>query len=190
VAVDNFVRLSGTFLLIGGSLATLGWLSLFTVFNPQNPPIENPIWIFGNLAVIFGGIFMSMGLPGFYLTLAGRAGWLGLLAFIFLFIGLAIPYIAVQTIETTTMPDVPARIMWFISIGAPSLFTGSLLMGITIIRTDIFPTWLGIAVIISVLLGLLTRLIPMPPFFYRAIIPSVFTLVIAVVGYMLILIRK
>lgn len=134
---------------------------------------------------------MVMGLPGFYLVQSGRVGWLGTLALIILFIGLAIPYIAVQAIETATTPNVPARMMWFVSIGAPSLFIGSLLMGVTILTSGVFPKWLGVALIVAVLLGLLTRLVPMPPVLSRGgLITALFTLVMAAAGYLLISLRR
>lgn len=188
--VDNFIRLSGYFLLIGGILATLGWL-LFSLFDPQHVRIDSPLWFFGNFLVIFGGVFMVMGLPGFYLVQSDRAGWFGLLAFIVLFIGLTIPYIAVQAIETATAPNIPARMAWFVSIGGPSLFIGSLLVGFMLLTTGVFPKWLGIALIVAVLLGLLSRFVPMPPLFSRGgLIPALFTMVMAAAGYMLILIGR
>jgi hypothetical protein len=187
---NGFLRLSGAALLIGGILASLGWLLLFAVFDPQQARTESPLWAIGNFLVIFGGLFMLMGLPGFTLAQSEQSGWFGLLAFFVLFIGLAIPYIAVQSIETASTPAVPARIMWFISIGAPSLFVGALLMGILIITAGVFSKWLGIALIVSVLLGLLTRLVPMPPVLYRALIPIVFTATMASAGWLLMQFRR
>jgi hypothetical protein len=190
MTIDNFLRLSGAALLLGGILASLGWLLLFAVFDPQQARSESPLWALGNFLVIFGGLFMLMGLPGFTLAQSEQSGWFGILAFVVLFIGLAIPYIAVQSIETASTPAVPARIMWFISIGAPSLFLGALLMGILIITAGIFPKWLGIALIAAVLLGLLTRLVPMPPVLYRALVPVVFTATMAAAGWLLMLVRR
>jgi hypothetical protein len=183
--VDHFIRLSGFFLLIGGILATTGWL-LFSFFDPLHVRTDSPLWFIGNFFVIFGGVFMVMGLPGFYLVQSDRAGWLGLLAFIFLFIGLAIPYIAVQAIETATTPNQPARMMWFVSIGGPSLLIGSLLVGVLLLRTGIFPNWLGIALIVVVILGLLSRFVPMHPVIARGgLISASYTVLIAMVGYLL-----
>jgi hypothetical protein len=130
-------------------------------------------------------------LPGFYLVQSDRAGLLGLFAFILLTIGISIPYIAVQAIETATSPDTPGRMMWFVSIGAPSLFIGSLLMGLMILRTGIFPQWLGIALLVVVFLGLLTRIVPMPALLSRGgLISASYTLVIALAGYLLFLMRR
>jgi hypothetical protein len=190
VAADNFIRLSGLLLLLGGSLATLGWL-LFSAFDPQHVRTDSPLWFIGNFSVIFGGVFMVMGLPGFFLALSDRAGWFGLLAFILLFVGLAIPYIAVQAIETASAPNIPARMMWFVSIGAPALFLGSLLTGIVILTTGVFPKWLGIALLIAVTLGLMTRLVPMHPVISRGgLISAGYTLVMAAAGYLLMVLRR
>lgn len=188
--VENLIRVSGTFLLLGGILATVGWL-LFTLLDPGHERTDAPLWPVGNFAVIFGGIFMLMGLPAFYFVQADRAGWFGLMAFVILFVGLALPYIGVQAVETATSPTVPARMGWFVAIGGPALFVGSLLMGIVLLRGDVFPTWLGAALIVAVLLGLLTRVVPMPDWLARGgLITALYTAVIAAAGYLLMLMGR
>ena len=99
---------------------------------------------------------MTLGLPGFYVLQASQAGILGLFSFILLFIGVAIPYLTIHAIETVTMPHVPASMMKFVSVGAPSLFLGLILTGVTTIRAGVYPSTLGIALILSALLRILT----------------------------------
>jgi hypothetical protein len=179
----NFVNTSGLFLLLGGGLATLGWL-LFSFFDPTHTRTAEPTWMVFNLLVIFGGVFMAFGLPGFYLAQSERIGTFGLIAFIIFFIGIVIPYIAVQSIETATSPNVPQRMFAFVSVGAPSLFLGALLVGILTYTAGVYPRWLAAALILAILLGLLTRLVALPPIIARGgLISAYFTAVMAVIGF-------
>lgn len=179
----NFINYSGLFLLVGGGFATLGWL-LFSFFDPNHIRTAEPTWMVFNLLVIFGGVFMALGLPGFYLAQSERIGTFGLIAFVIFFIGIVIPYIAVQSIETATSPNVPQRMFAFVSVGAPSLFLGALLVGVLTYTAGVYPRWLAGALIFAVLLGLLTRLVPLPPIVARGgLISAFFTAVIGLIGF-------
>jgi len=168
--------------MTGGFLATLGWI-MFTIYDPEHVATEGNQWIVFNFLIIFGGVFIAFGLPGFYLSQAHRVGIPGLIAIIVFFIGIVIPFVAVQSIETATSPDVPPNIRIFVSIGGPSLFLGVLLTGIITYFAGIYPRWLAAVLIISVLLGLLTRLFSLPPIFDRGgIIPAVFTAIVMIIG--------
>jgi hypothetical protein len=179
----NFINYSGLFLLVGGGLATLGWL-LFSFFDPTHTRTAEPSWMVFNLLVIFGGVFMALGLPGLYLAQSERLGIFGLIAFIIFFIGIVIPYIAVQSIETATSPNVPQRMFAFVSVGGPSLFLGALLVGVLTYTAGVYPKWLAGALIFAVLLGLLTRLVDLPPIIARGgLISAFFTAVIGLIGF-------
>jgi hypothetical protein len=179
----NFVNYSGLFLLVGGGLATLGWL-LFSFFDPNHTRTAEPTWMVFNLLVIFGGVFMALGLPGFYLAQSERIGPIGLIAFVIFFIGIVIPYVAVQSIETATSPNIPPRMFTFVSVGAPSLFLGALLVGALTFTAGVYPRWLAGALIFAVLLGLLTRLVPLPPIIARGgLISAFFTAVMGLIGF-------
>jgi hypothetical protein len=182
VASANFIHYSGIILMIGGGLATLGWL-LFAIFNPNHTRTSEGTWMAFNLLVVFGGAFMAMGLPGFYFAQSEQTGIVGFLVFIIFFIGIAVPYIAVQSIETSTTPNVPPAMRVLVSIGGPSLFIGALFMGILTYTAGVFPKWLAAALILSVILGLLTRLRIFPPLWSRGLIPAVFTTVLALIGF-------
>jgi hypothetical protein len=183
MTTENFINYSGLFLMLGGVLATLGWL-LFSFFDPNHIRTAEPSWMVFNLLIIFGGVFMALGLPGFYLAQAERTGIFGLIAFIIFFIGIVIPYVAVQSIETATSPNVPQRMFAFVTVGAPSLFLGALLVGVLTYTAGVYPRWLAGALIFAVLLGLLTRLVPLPPIVARGgLISAFFTAVIALIGY-------
>jgi membrane protein YdbS with pleckstrin-like domain len=130
-----------------------------------------------------------MGLPGFYLSMSGRTGawsWLGL---VILFFGIAIPYIAVQSVETASAPNRPPFMDLLVSIGAPTLFVGSLLTAIVIYSSGVYPRWTAVALVIAILLGLLARVARIPPVLSRGgLFSAYYTLIIAIHGY-LVLIR-
>jgi hypothetical protein len=182
--MDQFIRFSGWALLIGGALATIGWI-LFSILDPRHVNTTVPTYPILNLIVILGGVFMAMGLPGFYLSMSGRTGawsWAGL---VILFFGIAIPYIAVQSVETAAAPNRPPFMDLLVSIGAPTLFVGSLLTAIVIYSSGVYPRWIAVALVIAILLGLLAQVVRFPPVLSRGGLFSAFySLIIAILGYL------
>jgi hypothetical protein len=75
----------GFSLLLGGLLATAGWL-LFAVFDPEHKDYGGNRGYPLNYLVIAGGFFVALDLPGFYLRQASQAGIWGLIGFLLLFI--------------------------------------------------------------------------------------------------------
>jgi hypothetical protein len=182
MTTDLLFRVSGAALMLGAALATLGWL-LFVLLDPARKNMAGRQWTMLNFTIIFGGVFMAMGLPGFYASQADRAGWPGMAGFVLFFVGIAIPYVAVQAIETASAPEAPPTLRQLASIGAPSLFTGAFLTGLATLNAGIYPRWLAAALILAVLLGLLTRLVRLPPVLNRGAIPAFFTAVVGVIGF-------
>lgn len=181
MATEQLFRLSGISLVAGGLLATAGWL-LFLPLDPVHRDYESNLWLPLNFLIIGGGFFMLLGLPGFYASQARESGMTGLLGFFFFFAGLSFAYIAVHSLQTMTMPDVPAGMRLLASFAAPSLFIGVLLTAIAIWRAGVYEPWLAVAFAVSVLLGLLTRLAPMPAWLGRNVIPAIFTLTMLLAG--------
>jgi hypothetical protein len=180
---EIFLRFSGIALILGGLLATSGWM-LFTIFDPTHVKTTGLGWLIFNLLIIFGGIFIAMGLPGFFLSQAGRAGFLIWPAFVILFIGIVIPYIGVHSIESATAPDRTPFMILLVSIGAPALFIGSVLTAVVIYTTGVYPQWIAAGLIFAVLLGLIAVLVPVPAFLSRGgIFPAIYTAVITIIGY-------
>ena len=98
MAADKYFRMSGSALLLGGFLGTAGWL-LFTVLDPGHQNYSGRLWLPLNFLIIAAGVFMAMGLPGFYASQAAESGVLGLVGFVVLFIGIAIPEICDNAID-------------------------------------------------------------------------------------------
>lgn len=180
---ENFIRFSGFSLMVGGYMATLGWI-LFAIFDPAYVDRDSIQWIVFNFLVIFGGVFIAQGLPGFYFSQSHRTGTPGLIALIILFIGITIPYIAVHSIETATSPHISPMMRVFVSVGAPSLILGVLLTGIITYTAGIYPRrWVAAALIILVLLRLITHMFSIPPMFERGIFPAVFAGIVGIIGF-------
>ncbi len=181
MTVNDLYNLSGLTLVIGGVLATAGWIS-FAILDPGHQNYSHARWFPLNVLIIAGGVFMALGLPGFYLRQSTQVGILGLIGFIFLFIGIVIPYIGVHSIETVTMPNIPSGMMRFVAIGAPSAFMGILIIGISTWRAGVYPPVLGAAFLTSALVGLLTVIPGIPPWIGRNLAPCGFTASITLAG--------
>jgi hypothetical protein len=94
---EKLIWLSGLSLAAGGIGATVGWL-LFAILDPPHHGPAKWWWWPGNILVISGGLFMILGLPGFYVTQAEKIGVIGLLGFISFFAGLALAHIGVHAV--------------------------------------------------------------------------------------------
>jgi hypothetical protein len=177
-------RLSGASMAVGGSLATAAFVFL-AIVDPTRAGHAEPWWVPVNLALMFGGIFMALGLPGFHARQAVRTGWLGVAGIVLFFVGILVAYVAVQTLEAMTTPAVPAGIRTLAGIGAPSLFLGGVITAFVTLRAGIYPRAIGIALFMSMMLGLLTRLVEMPPWLGMAMMATVFTGTMACLGVVL-----
>lgn len=180
-------KLSGATLTLGGSLTTIGWL-LFMVLDPDHQAYKHNRWFRVNGLIIAGGLFMVLGLSGFYLRQASQAGVLGLMGFILLYIGIALPYLTVHTIETVTMPDVPPAMMRFATVGAPCLFLGLILTGIVSMKAGVYPAPLGITLISSAILGLMTVIKSVPSWLGRNLVSAFITATLAWAGVLTVIV--
>jgi len=177
----KLIWLSGLSLAIGGFLATTGWLS-FAILDPLHNGYLKWWWWPNNLLVISGGLFMVLGLPGFYVTQARQSGIIGLVGFLALFAGLILSYITVQTIETITMPNVPADIRRIVSVAVPLLAVGTMLIVIAIWQANVFPKWLAGALLLSLLLGAVKEVYQFPVLWEHNLFSILFTITIGLMG--------
>ena len=173
MTTDKLFWLSGLSLVIGGLLTFSSWV-LFAIFDPGHQFYNLPRWFPLNTMVITGGLLMALGLPGFYARQASETGVWGLLGFVLFFVGLVLSHIAVHSIETVTMPNVPATMMRFVSVAAPSIFIGIIITGIVTWRSGVYPPSLGIAFILAALVGLLTVIPGVPQIISRNLASTLF----------------
>jgi hypothetical protein len=181
---EKLIWLSGLSLAAGGFLATMGWL-LFAIFDPPHRGYLDWWWWPYNILAISGGFFMVLGLPGFYVTHAKQSGLIGLMGFISLFAGLILSYLAVQAIETTTMPNTPAGMMRIVSIAVPSLAMGVILTMVAVWQADVYPQWLAGALLLSLLLGAAKQLYPFPALWEHNLFSMVFTITMGLMGLLM-----
>ena len=182
---NTLSKLSGLSLLFGGILAAAGWL-LFTLLDPYHKNYSDRLWLPLNFLIITGGVLMTLGLPGLYVSISKESGLLGLIGFVLLFVGLVIPYVAVQSIEAVSAPTFPENARLLVAIGAPSIFLGSTLTGLSLWRSEVYPPMAGIMLVLAALLGLLTVVDGVPAWIGRGGAASaVFTGVMATLGFLL-----
>ena len=184
MTADKLIGLSGLSLTIGGLMTFTSWI-LFAIFDPGHQYYQHQRWFPLNLLVIFGGLLMALGLPGFYARQASEAGLWGLIGFVLFFIGLVLSHLAVHSIETVTMPNVPATMMRFVRVAAPSIFPGILITGIVTWRTGVYPAHLGIAIIPGGIIGLLTVIPGVPQIVARNLASTLFPTAMFWAGIML-----
>lgn len=165
--------LSGLALVVGGLFATIGWIG-FALLDPNHQDYQKPHWFPLNFFIIAGGLFMSLGSPGFYVQQAQEAGFWGLIGFVLLFLGLVLSHLAVHSIETTTTPHVPKSMLRFVAVAAPSLFLGVFITGIVTWIHDVYPQILGILITSSAIVGLLTVIHGVPQWLGRNMASSLF----------------
>ena len=180
----NVLDLLSGLLLIGGAIATLGWLA-FAVLDPGHKEPDHPRWFILNGSIIAGGVLMGLGLPGFYFRQSEAAGTAGFIAYMILFVGIVVPYVAVHSIETATAPNIPRRMMRWVAIGAPSIWIGTFLMAVVTLKAAIYPPAAWMAIVIAGLFGLLTVLPSrLPVWLTRNVSSAGWTLMMAYLGYL------
>jgi hypothetical protein len=185
ITTAQLVRWSGMSLGIGGILATGAWV-LHAIVDPTRGGYAEPWWIPLNLALSCGAILMALGLPGFYARQASRAGVLGLIGLVMLFSGLLLAYVGVQTLEAFSRPQIPSRIGILAGLAAPIFFLGIVITSVATWRSGIYPRAIAIALAVTAMLGLLTRLVEMPAWLGMNIIPALFTAAMAWLGFLVV----
>jgi len=177
---ESLFELSGLSLTIGGLITTLGWV-LFAFLDPTHQDYKSIKWLPLNLIVIFGGLFMALGLPGFYAYQAEKTGVWGLVGMVILFIGILVPYVGVQAVETLTIPNLPLNFMLFVAIGGPCLVIGSIITGIVTWNAGIYPKEAGAGMVFMAFIGLLNQFGNLPPWL-KNVISAVYTGIISWLG--------
>ncbi len=141
-------KLSGWALVVGGVMAIIqGPLDIFLNFS--GTAFTNPWWRLEELLVVTLIVLTSLGLAGLYVNQSDRARQLGLVGIVMLFpanLGLAVYYILL--FSPAIYPNIGQYDGFFNAVNLLSVL-GTILLGIAIVRAEIFPRWAAIVLILS-----------------------------------------
>lgn len=161
------VRLNGRFLLAGAIGAILASLLIFLLPGPDG--IGGPGSIPTNVVFILSGLFLLVGLPALYRTQSKQVGILGLVGVAFLWVAtifLLLVLSGVQILDLTIPGSIPhpggdgpppLAIIPMI-LGVMLTLIGGVIVGITTIRAHVFTAAIGLIILVSPVLLLLTAL--------------------------------
>lgn len=170
-------RWSGVVLLVGGLLCLVSsTLSAFIIpgTNPTPGQILSAPWFLFEILLYAGLLLLVLGLPGGYLRQSGRAGMLGFAGFLLLLLGILFtwafasarvviwPYFAQSApslLPSGNQGPALGFILW-IMIPIVFLILGEILLGISILRTGVFPRPVGWLFIAAGVLNILTFFLP------------------------------
>src|SRR5437667_1652083 len=167
----TFFRWEGLALLVGSLVFALSIaLSLF-VPGPLGLSGPPPVWD-AWLGAISGLIFV-IGLPALYTVQAKRAGVIGMLGFIALFVGILLLTVVIDLITAIAFANYvppnplppegvqpPLFVFIIFLVGDVLLIVGSILFGITVLRTKVFASWTAWALIVLSVLSNLAGFLP------------------------------
>jgi hypothetical protein len=161
----NVKRLGGWALIVGTIVAMGGYLAANLLAPGSGEEVfRYELWpLFEGIALI-GDVIIALGLP-VILTFAGRAPKLHIVGYTGVFAALVMLNIGEGTIEAFVKPylvdhgglptEAPAGFVAFESVALLALVVGSICLGIAILRARTLPWWIGVALIVSCLIGAL-----------------------------------
>jgi len=161
--------MGGLTLLIGCLIAVVFQILTFVVPGPlgvQGPPAAWVAWL-----GVLGGVVTLVGLPALYTVQPKRLAALGLLGMIGLFLALLLFEVVLDIIAATVFASIgpagasasfqpPVWIIALFIVGAVLLLLGSVLFGMAILRTQVFPVWSGWALIVLGVLNAVPSVLP------------------------------
>jgi hypothetical protein len=170
----TFFRWEGIALLVGSLVFAISIALSLVVPGPlglAGPPVVWDAW----LGAISGLIFV-IGLPALYTIQAKRAGMIGMLGFIALFVGMLLLTVVIDLIAAIAFVNyvppnplppggVPPPLFAIIIflVGGVLLIVGSILFGIAILRTKVFASWTAWALIVLAVLSNIGSFLPFAP---------------------------
>lgn len=196
-------RLSGGTLIAGSLLVLISSIASNILYPGHNTTASQYLslpWLLVTLVIIIGSLLFVIGLPGVYLRQAARAGTLGIIGFILLFLGILLEGATFSTIQITVLPwlaqvdpkllegHLPVGVFLVLIVSGLMHIIGAILLGIVTIRTRVFPRWTGVFLIVAGIALLLT--LPPLPNILDALIETIsfiaFSLAFLMCGYTLI----
>lgn len=90
-----------------------------------------------------------------------------------------------HSIETATAPDIPPRMRLWVSVGAPSLSFGMIILRTATWRTGVYPALAGVLLLLFALASVFTMVRSVRPLLRLGTLPSAFSLMMAWLGLLL-----
>src|SRR5690348_4762001 len=161
----NLRRLAGWALIAGTIIATFGYTAANLLAPGSGDEVfRYHLWpLFEGIALV-GDVIIGLGLP-VILAFAGRAPKLHIVGYVGVFAALVMLNVGEGTTEAFVKPylvdhggipaDEPAGFAAFEGIALLALVVGSICLGIAILRARTLPWWVGVAMIVSCLVGAL-----------------------------------
>ncbi|MFI2648545.1 hypothetical protein [Micromonospora fulviviridis] len=161
----NVRRLGGWALIVGTIVAAVGYLAANLLAPGSGDEVFHyQFWpLFYSVALV-GDVIIALGLP-VILTFAGRAPKLHVVGYVGIFAALVMLNVGEGTTEAFVKPylvnhgglpaEEPVGFAVFEGIALLALVVGSICLGIAILRARTLPWWLGVAVIVSCVVGAL-----------------------------------
>ncbi|GGM21067.1 hypothetical protein ACFFX1_00290 [Dactylosporangium sucinum] len=161
----NLRRLAGWALIVGSIVAVVGYLAANLLAPGSGEDVfRYEAWpLFEGIALV-GDVIVALGLP-VILTFAGRAPKLHIIGYSGIFAALVMLNLGEGTTEAFVKPylvahgglpaEEPTGFAVFEGVALLALVIGSICLGIAVLRARVLPWWIGVALIVSCLVGAL-----------------------------------
>ncbi|SRR6266498_3249339 len=154
---DSMIRWSGVCLMLAGVCLALGTIIHPSKETPQIILAQETRLIIGHWLLTFYCGFLMLGLPGVYASRSKQLGRLGLAGFLLVFFGTLFyavssdygfnaPVLARLAPQTLAAINAYPSVVFMDGLFVVLLFSGFILFGIAIQRSQIFPPWSGILI--------------------------------------------
>jgi hypothetical protein len=170
---STLFRLSGVALIVGSLLGTLGFF-LWRIFGSSFEEFGS-FRMSTDLLLLASFLVLLIGLPGMYAYQAHRAGRLGLVSFVMVFLGLAAHEVSTAPLTTFVPPLLASRPETQALVAQPDTleselgtvwiayyltflliyYLGIVVLGVATLRARVFPRWAAVLLIAGPLLGIL-----------------------------------
>lgn len=161
----NLKRLAGWALIVGTIVAAFGYLAANLLAPGSGDEVfRYHLWPLFEGIAIGGNVIIVLGLP-VILTFAGRAPKLHIVGYVGIVTALLMLDIGEGVIEAFVKPylvdhggiptDEPAGFAVFGGVALLGLLVGGICLGIAVLRARTLPWWIGVALIVSCLIGAL-----------------------------------
>ena len=157
------VRLGAWALIVGAVVATVGYLAASFVHGDGDARFTQSLWTPLNAIAIVGDLIMVLGLPVVLVAQRGRSRKLTLFGYVGLYAALTMLNICEGVIEAFVKPylarhggvpaDTPAGFAVFEGIALFFLVFGVIALGVAVLRARVVARWIGVAFVLSPILG-------------------------------------